>query len=196
MKTKAHVIASLSLALSATLSPAVHAQDAVGQRFERAPCTDGTPVSAEVQKANAAVVRAFVEQGLGRGNMSAFDRYVAPDVWVSTGLKPGAPITSLNEYKSVVASTLAVALSPENATLDIQEVLTTIDGRVIVRFAAHADHTGDLYGVPATGRRLTLAETHLMCVRNGKIVENYVGGLNPLQWEMIYSAEIGRAVLP
>jgi hypothetical protein len=196
MRPKGHMFAALAIAVSCTMASNVDAQDTVGQRFDRAPCTNGTPVSVEVQKANAAVVRAFVEQGLGRGDLTAFDRYVAPDVWVSTGLKPGAPITSLEEYKSVVASTLAVALSPDNATLDIEELLTTIDGRVIVRFIARADHTGDLYGVPATGRRLTLAETHLMCVRDGKIVENYVGGLNPLQWEMIYSGEISRAVLP
>lgn len=196
MRSKAYMFAALAFASSSSFASSIYAQDLVGQRFERAPCTDGTPVSAEVQKANASVVRAFVEQGLGRGDLTAFDRYVAADVWVSTGLKPSAPITSLEEYKSVVASTLAVALSPNNATLDIEELLTTIDGRVIVRFVARADHTGDLYGVPATGRRLTLAETHLMCVRDGKIVENYVGGLNPLQWEMIYSAEIGRAVLP
>jgi ketosteroid isomerase-like protein len=190
------MFAALAIAFSGTMASTVEAQVSVGQRFERAPCTDGTPVSAEVQKANAAVVRAFVEQGLGRGDLTAFDRFVAPDVWVSTGLKPGAPITSRDEYKNVVASTLAVALSPDNATLDIEELLTTTDGRIIVRFIARADHTGDLYNVPATGRRLTLAETHLMCVRDGKIVENYVGGLNPLQWEMIYSDEIGRAVLP
>ncbi|WP_404365994.1 ester cyclase [Sphingomonas sp. MMS24-J45] len=172
------------------------AQESVGDRFRRAACTDGMPVSRAVQRANAAVVRSFVEQGLGRGDLTAFDRYVAPEIWVSTGLKPEAPITSREEYKRVVASTLGVALSSTNATLDIQEVLVTQDGRVIVRFVAHADHVGALNGVPATNRRLTLAETHLMCVRGGKIVENYVGALNPLQWEMIYSDKIKRQVLP
>lgn len=183
-------VATISLATAAS------SQDAISAAFDREPCTDGTPVSAEVQAANTAVARAFVERGLGMGDMSAFDSLVAPGVWVTTGLKPGAPITSREEYKQVVGSTLGTALSFENATLSIEEVLTTLDGRVLVRFIAHADHTGQILGVPPTNRRLTLSETHLFCVQDGMIVENYVGALNPLQWEMIYSEDTKKAVLP
>lgn len=186
---------SFVLLAVALLATNVHAQQSVGDRFARKPCAS-RPVPAAVREANLRVARSFVEQGLGRGDMTAFDRFVAPDVWVSTGLKPGAPITSREEYKAVIGSTLAKALSPDNADLRIEDALVTPEGRVVIRFTAHADHTGVLDGVPATGRRLTLAETHLFCLRGGQIVENYVGGLNPLQWEMIYSDGIKREVLP
>ena len=167
----------------------------VGERFARARRPGGQPVSAEVQQANLALALAFVEQGLGQGDMAAFDRYVAPDVWVSTGLKPGAPITSRDEYKAVIAATLGKALSFETAEMTIDDALVTTDGRVIIRFTARADHAGELYGAPATGRRLTLAETHLFRIEDARIVENYVGALNPLQWEMIYADAIKQEVL-
>lgn len=185
----------LAIAVATMTATAAHAQQSVGDRFTRSACST-RPVSAAVQKANLRIARAFVMEGLAGGDMTAFDRYVAPDVWVSTGLKPGAPITSRDEYKAVISATLRKALSPKNADLSINDALVTTDGRVIIRFTAHADHIGELDGVPATNRRLTLAETHLFCLRDGLIVENYVGALNPLQWEMIYSDGIKREVLP
>lgn len=175
--------------------PASLAED-VGARFTRQSPPAGTPVSSTEQETNLAVARAFVEQGLGQGDMAAFDRYVAPNVWVSTGLKPGAPITSRDEYKRIIGETLGKALAFDNADLTIDDALVTTDGRVVIRFTAHADHRGEVAGVPATERRLTLAETHLFRLEDGRIVENYVGALNPLQWEMIYAASITREVLP
>lgn len=167
----------------------------IGQRFARPRRIYGEAVTPQVQQENLTIARTFVEQGLGRGDMGIFDRYIAQDVWVSTGLKPGSPITSREEYKQVIGATLGRALSFENADLTIDDALVTLDGRVIIRFTAHADHTGTLDGVPPTNRRLTLAETHLFRIQDGKIVENYVGALNPLQWEMINADQIKREVL-
>ena len=169
--------------------------DDVGARFTRQARLKIEPASAVVQQENLKIARQFVEQGLGQGDMSAFDRLVAPDVWVSTGLKPGAPITSRDEYKQIIGSTLGRALSFEHADLIIDDALVTTDGRVIIRFTAHADHVGELDGIAATNLRLTLAEIHLFRIEGSKIVENYVGALNPLQWEMIYSDGIKKAVL-
>lgn len=143
---------------------------------------------------NTAAARRFVRDVLGGGDMDAFDELVADDVWVSTGLKPGAPITSKAEYAQVLGRTVGAALS--NGVMTIHEVLPTIDGAVIVRFTAEADHTGEVEGVPPANRRLTLSETHLMRFRDGRLIENYVGALNPLHWEMLYAPVITPQVLP
>jgi ketosteroid isomerase-like protein len=142
---------------------------------------------------NAAAARRFVEQVLGRGDMAAFDELVADDVWVSTGLKPDAPITSKAEYAHVIGSTLGVALS--NGSMTVHEVLPTLDGAVVVRFTAEADHTGELDGVAPSGRRLVLSETHLMRFRDGRLVRNHVGALNPLHWEVTYAPVIAPKIL-
>lgn len=144
--------------------------------------------------ANLAAARRFAERVLGMGDMQAFDELVADDVWVSTGLKPGAPVTSKTEYAQVIGSTIGTALS--NGAMTIHEVLATLDGAVIVRFTAEADHTAEIEGVAPTNKRFTLSETHLMRFRDGKLIENYVGALNPLHWEMTYAKPITAAVLP
>ena len=166
-----------------------------GARFARPQRPAEAEASPETRAANLAIAREFVERGLGGGDMETFDRLVAPDVWVSTGLKPGAPVTSRDEYKAVIGATLGRALSFADATMTIEDALVTTEGRVIIRFTAHADHVGELDGVPATNRRLALAETHLFRIEQGRIVENYVGALNPLHWEMLYADGIAREVL-
>lgn len=190
-KTIAAALIGISFPLSAL------AQVSVGAPYrDRPACTDGTPVDDATRAANLATVRAFVTEGLAMGNPTAFDRYIAEDVWVVTGLKPSGPITSRAEYRNVVFSTLGQALDPTTAELDIREALTTTDGRVLIRFLAYADHVNAVDGVPGTGRRITMAELHLFCVQDGRIVENYVGGMNPLMWQMIYRDSIAAAVLP
>lgn len=163
-----------------------------GQIFERPPTRSPAADEATLAR-NAANARRFVEHVLGAGDMAAFEELVADDVWVSTGLKPAAPVTSKAEYKSALGTTLGSALS--NGEMIVHEVLPTLDGAVIVRFTAHADHTGEIDGIAATGRRLTLSETHLMRFRDGQLIENYVGALNPLHWEMLYAPVIAPQIV-
>ncbi|MBC8058492.1 MAG: ester cyclase [Rhizobiales bacterium] len=108
-------------------------------------------------------------------------------------MHPDAPVIGKQAYKQVLGGTLGVALS--NGAMTVHEVLPTLDGAVIVRFTALADHTGVLDGVAATGQRLTLSETHLMRFREGRLIENYVGALNPLHWEMLYAPVIAEKIL-
>lgn len=163
-----------------------------GEAFVRSP-TVQRPADQATLERNVAAARRFAEQVLGAGDMASFDELVADDVWVSTGLKPDAPVEGKQAYMQVLGSTLGVALS--NGAMTVHEVLATTDGAVIVRFTAMADHTGLLDGIAVTGQRLTLSETHLMRFRDGKLIENYVGALNPLHWEMLYSPVIAAKVI-
>lgn len=172
--------------------PSIPLTTRTGKVFVRPP-TVQPHADAATQERNAAAARRFVEKVLGGGDMEAFNELVAEDVWVSTGLKPDAPVLGKQEYLQVLGTTLGAALS--NGAMTVHEVLPTTDGAVIVRFTAMADSTGALDGIAATGQRLTLSETHLMRFRDGKLIENYVGALNPLHWEMLYSPVIAKKVL-
>ena len=130
---------------------------------------------------NLAAARRFVEGALGGADPSAFAELVAETVVVDTGLKPGGKITGRDEYGRVVAATLGSAFS--NGRLEIKDIAALVDGRVIVRFEASADNTGALNGIAATNMRFTFCELHLMRFEDGKLVENWVGGLNPLMYE-------------
>ncbi len=143
---------------------------------------------------NVRLARRFVEGVLGGNDFQAFDEIVAEDVWVSTGLKADGPITSKAEYGEVLAATLGKAFSEGALTID--DIVEAVDGRVMVRFTASAKHSGELFGVAPTGRRIEMAEIHLLRFENGKLIENYVGALNPLSFEMLFREHIAALILP
>lgn len=130
---------------------------------------------------NLAAARRFVEGVLGGADPAAFDELVHPEIVVDTGLKPDGKIRGAAEYGAVLQNTLGTAFG--NGRLEIKDLAPLIDGRVVVRFEAAADNIGDLNGVAATGRRFTFCELHLMRFEDGRLVENWVGGLNPLMYE-------------
>jgi ketosteroid isomerase-like protein len=163
------------------------------------PIPSTAPVPASValtaeQTRHAALAKRFVLEILGGANWAAFDELVSPDVRVSTGLKPDGFIEGRDEYKAVFGSIFGSGAF-QDAQLEVLLVLPTVDARVLVVFEAFATHVAPLWGVPATGRRVGMRETHLMTFRDGRLVENLVGACNPLDFEMIFASAISARIL-
>ena len=142
---------------------------------------------------NEQLARRFAEGVLGGADPTAFNDLIDDNIWVSTGLKPDAPIIGKVEYGQVLGSTLGKAFS--EGQLTVEEILNIPPDRVLVRFTAKAKHSGELFGVPPSGKNITMAEIHLLRFKDEKIVENYVGALNPLSFEMIFSKHISSLIL-
>lgn len=155
-----------------------------------APLPPGLPLTA-AQTRHTALAQRFVLEILGGANWAAFDELVAPDVRVSTGLKPDGLITSRDEYKAVFGEIFGSGKF-KDATINLLAVIPTADARVIAIFEAAATHVGELWGVPATGRRIGMCETHFMTFRNGQLAENLVGACNPLDFEMLFAPAITK----
>lgn len=150
-------------------------------------------MTSPMESENVRLARRFVEGVLGGADPAAFDELVDENVWVSTGLKPDAPIIGKAEYGRVLGSTLGKAFS--DGAMKIEDIVETVDGRVLVRFLASAVHSGELYGIAPTGKRIAMAEIHFLRFKDGKLVENFVGALNPLSYEMIYREHIAGLIL-
>jgi len=143
---------------------------------------------------NLAAARRFIEGVLGGAEPAAFAELVHPDIVVDTGLKPTGRIEGAAEYGAVLGATMGAAFA--NGRLEIRDIAPLVDGRVIVRFEASADNVAALNGVPATGRRFTFCELHLLRFDDaGRIVENRVGALNPLMFELWQAPATAAAVL-
>lgn len=143
---------------------------------------------------NLAAARRFVEGVLGGAEPTAFAELVHPDIVVDSGIKPvDGPIRGAEEYGRVLGATLGAAFSGGSMTID--DIAPLVDGRVVVRFTATAENTAPLNGIAATGRTFTFKEVHLMRFEDGKLVENWVGALNPLMYEMWQSPVIAPALL-
>lgn len=140
---------------------------------------------------NLQIATRFFQEFLGQGQMSVADEVLAPDVQAITGLKPTGPINGREEYK-VIFGSFFDAFPPEKE-LQIEDVFA-VDDRVVCRFTAVQRHAKDFFGVPATGRLITLTETHVQRLKDGQIVENVVSATN-LEFEMLLAPVLAPLIL-
>jgi predicted ester cyclase len=137
------------------------------------------------------VVDRFTLEFLGRGDASAADATLHPEVRAITGLKPSGPIEGRDEYKAVLAAF--------GAAFHDVEPLRIVDRfaageRVATRFQVRLRHAADFFGVAATNRVILFDETHVARVRDGLIVENVVSATN-LEFEMLMAPVLAPLIL-
>jgi len=61
----------------------------------------------------------------------------------------------------------------------LHDQFSSADGtRACFRFVIHFQNTGTFYGNPPTGELGTMSETHAVRIRDGKIIEQFVGDNN------------------
>lgn len=144
-------------------------------------------------QSNIAIVRHFIEEFLGRGDLSAADATAHPRIQGITGLKPMGPINGLDEYKAIVSG--FVAAFPAESPVEILDQFASADGaRVVTRFHSRQRHSGEFFGMPASGRVILFDETHVARLRDGLIVENIVSATN-LEFEMLMAPVLTPLIL-
>jgi steroid delta-isomerase-like uncharacterized protein len=138
------------------------------------------------------VARRFVEEVLGGANPAAFDDLVAPDIMVETALSPSGPIRGRDAYRRIFSEFAAVF---DWKSLEIEDLFTEADGeQVVVRFRAVGDHVRPIFGLPPSGRAVTFRETHVLRIRDGRIIESRVSA-NNLEFEMMMASVLAPMVL-
>lgn len=145
----------------------------------------------EIEKSNMVIVRRFVEDFLGRGNLATADAVAAPGIQGITGLKPTGPIDGLDEYKQTITG--FISAFPAESPVEIIDQFASHD-RVVTRFHSRQRHAGEFFGIAATGRVILFDETHVARVRDGRIVENIVSATN-LEFEMLMAPVLTPMIL-
>lgn len=115
---------------------------------------------------NKAVVRRFIDEVFVAGRSDAIDELVAPDFvphsWPGTGPGPA-------DLKRAMTRVFA-GLS--DVSMAIEDMIAEGD-RVAVRLTAHAVHTGEFMGMPASGKAYTIPEIHIFRVSDSRIAEHW-----------------------
>jgi steroid delta-isomerase-like uncharacterized protein len=115
---------------------------------------------------NKAIVRRFIDEVFVAGRPEVADELLdegfVPHTWPS--VEPGR-----DSFKAAMQR-MAQALSDVEMTVD--DILAEGD-RVAVRLTSNAVHTGDLMGMPASGKPYSIPEIHIFRVREGRIVEHW-----------------------
>jgi steroid delta-isomerase-like uncharacterized protein len=110
-----------------------------------------------------------IYEAINTGNLAMLDELVAPDYTEhSDGFQGVEP------FKQQLAAFRA-AFPDLRVTVD--EVLLAEGGRFASRTTVTGTHTGDLMGMPATGRHISVEAVDIGRVENGQAKERW-GGLN------------------
>jgi steroid delta-isomerase-like uncharacterized protein len=115
---------------------------------------------------NKKIVRRY--QNIYNSNdLDALSEVVAEEVRtpkIMPGMKPG-----LEGGKQVHATTLVGM--PDWQTM-IDDLIAEAD-KVVARITMTGTHTGDFWGIPATGNRVEFTGIYIVRIANGKIVEHW-----------------------
>ncbi len=117
--------------------------------------------------ANKALVRRLIEEDLNRGDPAVADEIVAEDFVDHTnppGLQHGR-----ESHKQIVA--LFHAAFPD-VTWTIEDMLAEGD-KVVIRAPMRATHQGEFFGIPPTGKQVSISGIHILRIANGKIAEHW-----------------------
>jgi steroid delta-isomerase-like uncharacterized protein len=113
-------------------------------------------------------MRRYFEEAWNQGNLAVLDELVAPDYVNHDPFVPGLP-PGPEGLKPIFAG-LRAAFADLHYTIDDQ----LADGdKVATRWTMRGTHTGELMGIPATGKAVTVSGIQIERIVDGKIVEHW-----------------------
>jgi predicted ester cyclase len=145
------------------------------------------------EEQNLAIAHIFIEQFLGKGDMTVASDVLNENVQAITGLKPDGAIDGREAYKQVFSAFFDAFPPIVGSEMSIEDIFAA-DDRVVVRFKSVQKYAKEFFGVAATNRDITFIETHVMRLREGKIVENVVSATN-LEFEMLMAPVLTPLIL-
>jgi predicted ester cyclase len=112
----------------------------------------------------------LVEEGINGSNEAVFLQLLAPDVvdhYAPPGLPPGREGWNLNRK-------ILRAAFPDGRWSE--EAMIAEGNLVVGRYVFHGTHQGEFFGIPPTGRQVTVPNMHICRVEQGTIVEHWGNG--------------------
>jgi predicted ester cyclase len=113
-----------------------------------------------------AVVERFCEEGFEKFNDEAVHELVTDDFhshpWSVLGIPDGPE--GMKQFLGFMRSAFS------NARVSVEDVISE-DGKVAVRYVFEADHTGELLGIGATGKRVRLPGIFIARIEDRKLAE-------------------------
>ena len=117
-----------------------------------------------------AIIRRYYEQLWNHWDLAVADELVAPTVRFRGSL--GIAVEGLDGFRGYVETVRRAFPDFHNA---IQELIAEGD-TVVARLRYGGTHRGELFGLPATGRRVVYDGVAIFRLRDGKIAEGWVLG--------------------
>ena len=119
-------------------------------------------------EANKAVYRRFIEEGFNQGRLATLDEVLAPS-YVNHSAPPGSP-PGADGVKQIIRHFRSAF---PDLRIEIHEQVAEGD-LVSSRATFRGTHGGPLFGIPATGRQVTMRGLSMVRVANGQIQEGWI----------------------
>ena len=116
---------------------------------------------------NKMISRRLIEEGFNKGNLAVVDE-VCADNYVNHDAPPGLP--PAREGIKAFIGMYRTAFPDLRSTIDEQ---IAEGDRVVTRWTAQGTNNGSMFGMPATGKRMTITGHVIDRIVGGKIVETW-----------------------
>jgi predicted ester cyclase len=117
---------------------------------------------------NKARTRSAYDEFINKGNVAAVEEYIAPNY---LGHVPGLPpIQGVEGFKQFITM-LETAFSDRHVTI---EDMVAEGDKVAVRYSQSGTHTGELMGLPPTGKQVRWTGMAILRIADGKAVEQWI----------------------
>ena len=124
------------------------------------------PTETDLREQNKALVRRFVDEIFLRRDFAAVDELLTEDFTPHTWgpMPPGRD--GLKEAITRVSAGIS------DARMTVEDVIAEGD-RVAVRLTSSAVQSGELMGMPPSGKRYEIGEIHIFRLRDGRVAEHW-----------------------
>ncbi len=116
---------------------------------------------------NKELVRLLIEEDISRGNVAVAERIISPDFHDHTN--PPGMQRGLEGHMAIVSLF-------RNAFPDMQwtiDDMVSEGDKVAIRTTLRATHQGEFFGIPPTGKQVTVTGIHILRIADGKIAEHW-----------------------
>jgi steroid delta-isomerase-like uncharacterized protein len=116
---------------------------------------------------NKTLVRRLMEDDISRGDREVAAQIIHPDFFDHTN--PPGMQHGLDGHNAIVALFRGVFPDLEWRIDD----LIAEDDKVVARTTMSGTQLGDFFGIPPTGKRVSMTGVHVMRIADGKIIEHW-----------------------
>jgi predicted ester cyclase len=120
------------------------------------------------QQRNRAVIARYFEEVWNRGNVDVLDEIIAPH-YINHNPSVANPRPGPADLKPIV---LAMRSGIAGLHYEILDMVVT-DDKVAVYTRLTGTHTGDLFGMPPSGRKIDVRQMQIEWLQDGQIVQHW-----------------------
>jgi steroid delta-isomerase-like uncharacterized protein len=116
---------------------------------------------------NKALVRRMEDEIFNKRRLDAIDEFISPDYVLRTAA------TGMPAGRDAVRGSIAAYLAGfSDLRISVDELVAEGD-RVVGLFTFTGTHDGDLFGIPPTGRAISVRQMAMYRIRDGQVVEEW-----------------------